>query len=256
MNVQKNKAKRQPSQPARGNNFFMRVMLACMVFMVQTIAVVGAEPATDASIATAEAAAPATWYCTDDYARRIVIDLDVSNKEIQVRTTPEDLFETTCTIISPKQVEIRVRALKPGHGTLEIINSPALGLEKENGVPSRNHDAASVLYFAYLQVLKIQTNASKSINQVGNLPDGSDIFEGELVLTPYVPGIDVRFICLKPRNTVIDGMGERWVASETFTPVLATGHALTSFRMVRPKGEKWVPYSYILYHQGEQISAP
>ena len=193
---------------------------------------------------------PTTLYCTVDYARRALVDIDVPKNGLIVRTTPDKLFETSIKIISPKQVEIRLRALNAGHGTLELVESPIDDQGKAIGVE------LNVLRRCDLQVIKISPNTIKYIAGVDTLPDGSEVFEGELVLLPYVPGIDVRFICLKPRNTVLDGLGERWIASETFTPTPSTGNGIISFRMVRPKEDKWVPYSWVSYQNGEQLSEP
>jgi hypothetical protein len=191
---------------------------------------------------------PTTLYCTVDYARRALVDIDVPKNGLSIRTTPDKLFDASLKVISPKQVEIRLRALNAGHGTLELVESTVDDQGKAIGVE------LNVLRRCDLQVIKISPNTIKWISHVDTLPDGSEVFEGELVLRPYVPGIDVRFMCLKPRNTVLDGLGERWIASETFTPIPSTGNGITSFRMVRPKEEKWVPYGYVSYQNGEQIS--
>ena len=192
----------------------------------------------------------ATLYCTDDYDRRVLVDFDVPTSGFTLRTTPETSFEVSLKIVSPQQAEIRLRALKPGHGTMELrgpnrdAQGHIVGLE---AVVIRHWD---------LQVVNILSNSNTSISYVGALPDESQIYEGELILSPHVPGIDVRFVCINPRVAVVDGLSERWFASETFTRTPATGDSLTSFRMVLKKDGGPLPYTWILYQNGEQISAP
>lgn len=195
-------------------------------------------------------ASPATLYCTDEYDRRVLVDIDASTTGFTLRTTPEKAFETSVKIINSKQAEIRLRALIQGHGTMELSGVQRDALRQTAGAE------AVVLRHWDLQAVNIMPNSNTSISHVGTLPDGSNIYEGELILSPHVPGIDIRFVCLNPRITVADGLGERWFASETFTRTPSTGDSLTSFRMIEKKGDESVPYTWILYQYGEQISAP
>lgn len=192
----------------------------------------------------------ATLYCTDDYDRRVLVDFDVPTTGLTLHTTPETLFEASLKMVSPKQSEIRLRALKPGHGTMELRGS------KRDAQGQIVGTEAVVLRHWDLQVVNILSNSNTSITYVGGLPDESQIYEGELILSPHVPGIDVRFVCINPRVAVVDGLSERWFASETFTRTPATGDSLTSFRMVLKKDGGSLPYTWILYQNGEQISAP
>jgi hypothetical protein len=206
--------------------------------------------AQEAAINIKPQALPATLYCTDEYDRRVLVDIDVPATGLTLRTTPDNAFETSVKIISPKQAEIRLRALKPGHGTMELRGP------KRDAQGQIIGTEAVVLRHWDLQVVEINTNIFKTISPVATLPDGSDVFGGEIILSPHVPGIDIRFICLNSQVIVVDGMGERWCASETFTRIPATGNSMTSFRMVRPKNAQWVPFTCLLYQDGEQLEAP
>ena len=179
----------------------------------------------------------ATLYCTDDYDRRVLVDIDVPATGLTLRTTPESSFEVSLKIVSPKQVEIRLRALKPGHGTMELRGP------KRDTQGQIVGTEAVVLRHWDLQVVNILSNSNTSITYVGGLPDESQIYEGELILSPHVPGIDVRFVCINPCVAVVDGLSERWFASETFTRTSATGDSLTSFRMVLKKDGGSLPYT-------------
>ena len=220
--------------------FLIAFNLACLI---------GADPGVDPA-KVKPSVLPATLYCTVDYTRRALVDIDVPKNGITIRTTPDKLFDASVKIISPKQVEIRLRALNAGHGTLELMESPVDDQGKTIGVE------LNMLRRCDLQVVRVSPNTIEYIAGVDTLPDGSTVFEGELVIRPYAPGLDIRFVCLKPRVTVVDGLNERWIASETFTPTPSTGNGITSFRMVQPKDVKWVPFTYITYQDGEQISEP
>lgn len=206
--------------------------------------------AQDASINIKPQALPTTLYCTDDYDRRVLVDIDVPTTGLTLRTTPEMSFEAALKIVSSKQAEIHLRALKPGHGTMELCGP------KRDAQGQIIGTEVVVLRHWDLQVVNILSNSNTSITYVGDLPGESQIYEGELILSPHVPGIDVRFVCINPRVAVVDGLSERWFASETFTRTSATGDSLTSFRMVLKKDGGSLPYTWILYQNGEQVSAP
>ncbi len=226
----------------------MRMSFAALLFSALFSASLCA--AQDASINMKPQALPATLYCADEYDRRVLVDIDVPATGLTLRTTPDNAFETSIKIISPKQAEIRLRALKPGHGTMELCGRQRDAMDQTVGTE------AVVLRRWDLQVVNILSNSNTSITYVGDLPGESQIYEGELILSPHVPGIDVRFVCINPRVAVVDGLSERWFASETFTRTSATGDSLTSFRMVLKKDGGSLPYTWILYQNGEQVSAP
>ena len=228
--------------PQYGTN--MRMSFAALLFSASLCA------AQDSSTNINPQVSSATLYCTDDYDRRVLVDIDVPTTGLTLRTTPETMFEVSLKIVSPKQAEIRLRALKPGNGTMELRGP------KRDARGQIVGTEAVVLRHWDLQVVNILSNSNTSITYVGGLPDESQIYEGELILSPHVPGIDVRFVCINPRVAVVDGLSERWFASETFTRTSATGDSLTSFRMVLKKDGGSLPYTWILYQNGEQVSAP
>jgi hypothetical protein len=209
-------------------------MLGRTLLLLLTVSwAVGAEPAGPPSPRL-----PEILYCSLDYNRRALIDVAVDPAAVSVRTTPDKQFTATVRVLSPTQVEIRLQALKAGHGMLELVGPEG------------------VLHRCRLQEVNVDTNASKSIGAVDHLPDGSTVFAGELILRPYAPGLDIRFICLSTEVTATDGLGERWMRSDSFTPTPSTGNGITSFRMVQAPNAKWVPYTYVIYQDGEQVSAP
>ena len=110
-----------------------------------------------------------------------------------------------------------------------------------------------VLATTKIQLVTLTSTATSGIIAEATLADKSAVFQGELVLNPHVSGLDLRFVSLGKGNTVQDGHTEWWVSSETFTPVPLTGSSWVPFRLVRPAGAKWVPYSSVLYQNGEQV---
>lgn len=222
----------------------MRFLFPVLLFSASLCA------AQDSSTNLKPPASPVTLYCTDEYDRRVLVDIDVPATGLTLRTMPDKAFEASVKIISPKQAEIRLRALIQGNGTMELC-----GRQRDTLGQTVGTEAVTIRHWD-LQVVNVMPNSNTSISHVGTLPDGSNIFEGEFILSPHVPGIDIRFVCLNPLITVADGLGERWFASETFTRTPSTGDSLTSFRMIQKKSDESVPYTWILYQNGEQISAP
>ncbi len=183
---------------------------------------------------------PAQVCCSTDYARRLVVDTAALDAHtLTVAFAPAAMFNATTRVLDQRHLEIRLRAATLGHGELTLRDA-----------------AQAVVGHALVQVVVVHTNASKYIGSEGGLPDGSVIFGGELILAPYVAGLDVRFVSVHGEVTVPDGLCERWTASETFVRVPSTGNGQLGFRMVRPAQSKWVPYTYFIYQDGEQLSGP
>ena len=183
---------------------------------------------------------PAQVCCATDYARRLVVDTAALDaRTLTMAVAPAAMFTATASAPDPRHLEIRLRATTLGHGELTLRDA-----------------AQAVVGHALVQVVAVHTNSSRYIASEGSLPDGSIIFGGELILAPYVAGLEVRFISVHREVTVPDGLGERWTASETFVRVPSTGNGQLGFRMVMPARSKWVPYTYVVYQDGEQVSAP
>jgi hypothetical protein len=221
----------------------IRIFLILFIIVESAQWLNAVEPAVEAGAAGAttkpqlQASSP-TLYCAQDFTRRVLVNIHTPVSGISVRTTPDKRFAATVRRIDDAQVEIGLRALAIGFGTMELVGPDQVVLRRWQ-----------------LQEVLLTTNSKESINHFGTLPDGSDIFGGELILKPYVTGLDVRFVCDSKTVTMMDGINERWIASATFTPTPSTGNAITSFRMVRPPKTKWVPFTYIMYQDGEQVSA-
>lgn len=178
--------------------------------------------------------------CTTEYQRRTVIGTgDVAASTVTVQTMPADLLTASCHVLDAGRLELRLQARKPGRGTIELLDG-----------------RTTVRLRRQVQVVGMTTDCEKHISTEYTLPDGTDVFKGQLILSPHVAGLDVRFACLSTKVTVADGLPERWIASETFTPRASGDTSETSFRMFRQPGNRWVPFTYILYQDGEQISAP
>lgn len=190
--------------------------------------------------------APEAWRlpepvcCTKDYQRRTVIGTgDVAASEVTVQALPADLLTASCHVLDAGRLELRLQAKGPGRGTVELLDG-----------------RKTVRLRRQVQVVSMTTDCEKHISTEYTLPDGTDVFKGQLILSPHVAGLDVRFACLSTKVTVADGLSERWIASETFTPSPTGDTSETSFRMFRQPGNRWVPFTYVLYQDGEQIGAP
>lgn len=181
---------------------------------------------------------PEPLCCSQGFRRRAEIATGaVPAATVQLRLTPAERFAGTLRPLDADRLELRLEAQAPGRGQLELLDA-----------------AGTVRLRRAIQVVALGTDSEKTIRTESRLPDGSTVFGGNLLLRPHQPGLDVRFVCLSRQVTVPDGLGERWIASETFAP---DGEgSRTSFRMVREPGARWVPFTYILYQDGEQISAP
>lgn len=183
---------------------------------------------------------PEPLCCSQGYERRAVVATgDADAAGISVRVQPAGTLAASCRALDAARVEIRLQAKAPGAGTIELLDA-----------------AHAVRLRRAVQVVAISSDSERHIATEGTRPDGSTVMTGQIIITPYQPGLEVRFACLSPRVTVPDGLAERWIASETFTPDAGGGSAQTTFRMVREPGARWVPFTYILYQDGEQISPP
>jgi hypothetical protein len=189
---------------------------------------------------------PEAWHlseplcCTTDYQRRAVVGTgDLPAGEITIEAQPAGLLTATVTALDAGRVEIHLQAKRSGQGSIALLDA-----------------GRTVRLRRTVQVVSMTTDCEKHISTEYSLPDGTAVFKGQLILSPHVAGLDVRFACLSNQVTVPDGLSERWIASETFTPSPSGDSSETSFRMVRQPGGRWVPFSYILYQDGEQIGAP
>ena len=175
-----------------------------------------------------------------DYARRAEVDCGGTDPAtITVRTLPEKRFTARLRPFDGRRLELRIQARAAGEGTLELLAADGRVLAKRRLLP-----------------VEVTTDSGRHISTVGKAEDGADIFTGKLFLTPLVPGLDVRFACLAPDVLVPDGLNERWIASETFVPAADGASGGTGFRMHRAPGGRYVPFTYIIYQDGEQITAP
>lgn len=198
------------------------------------------------ALLTASEPAPEAWRlpeplcCSKDYQRRAVVGTgEVPASEITIQAQPAELLTASAKALDAGRLEIRLQAKGPGTGSIELLDA-----------------RRTVRLRRQVQVVAMTTDCEKHISTEYSLPDGTEIFKGQLILTPHVAGLDVRFTCLSSKVTVPDGLAERWIASETFTPSPDGGTSETSFRMVRQPGARWVPFTYIIYQDGEQVSAP
>lgn len=204
----------------------MRV--ACLL-VIAAIAAVAAEPAIRL---------PSTLWCVKGYERRLQIDLVGRSAEgLAVRADPASAVAATLRPAGAGRLELRLSA--SAESAVELVDADRRSLAR-----------------AAVRLIAISTDAARSISSDERLPDGSDVFFGQIILTPYALGLDVRFACLSGQVTVPDGLAERWIASETFVPSPSGDSAQTTFRMVRQPGAKWVPFTYVIYQDGEQISPP
>lgn len=191
-------------------------------------------------------ASPEAWRlpepvcCTTDYRRRAVVGTgDLPAGEITIEAQPVELLTATVTALDAGRVEIRLQAKGSGRGSIALLDA-----------------RKTVRLRRAVQIVSMTTDCEQHISTEYSLPDGTAVFKGQLILSPHVAGLDVRFACLSNQVTVPDGLAERWIASETFTPSPSGDTSETSFRMIRQPGGRWVPFSYILYQDGEQIGAP
>ena len=142
-------------------------------------------------------------------------DLDKLPGSLRVALIPAGLAQAEIVEVSPGHRALHLRAKTLGSGELRLFDA-------------NQREVAH----SQVQVVSMATTTTKWIADERTLADGSVIFHGELIMTPYVPGLDLRFTCLSSDNTVPDGLREWWAASETFTRTPA-GTAWISFRMVR-----------------------
>lgn len=172
--------------------------------------------------------------------RRALVETgEVAAAGLTVRVLPATTLSASCRALDAHRLEIRLQALAPGRGTLELLDARQAVRLRRN-----------------VQVMTVSSDSEKHISTEEHRADGSAVFIGQIIISPYLPGLDLRFACLTPQVQVPDGLGERWVASETFTPSPAGDSAQTTFRMIREAGARYVPFTYILYQDGEQVSAP
>jgi hypothetical protein len=153
-----------------------------------------------------------------------------------VRTIPADLLSATLTWTADAP-DLRLSANGPGHGTLALLDP-----------------GGAVLADSQVQVITVSTNATRAIGADGKLPDGSTRYAGELVIQPYVRGVDVRVFTLANGVTTSGGLPDLWIASETFLPTPSTGGAIVSFHLVLAPESKYTPFAWVAYQDGEQIS--
>lgn len=158
--------------------------------------------------------------------------------------------ELTAAITPPAWGRVVARAADPTHLDLAITAT-----QGGDGVLTLRHPTRGEVASTRVRVVRVASTAVSGISSEATLADGSVVFQGELVLTPHVPGLDLRFISLGKGNTVQDGHDEWWVSTDQFTQVPVTGSSWIPFRIVRPPRGKWVPYTSTLYQEGEQVGA-
>lgn len=215
-------------------------MFAVTVTVTVTITIIVSAVLTAAEPAPEAWAVPEPLCCSQGYERRVLVGTgELAAAGVTVRVLPATMLAATSRALDAHRLEIRLRAVAPGQGTFELV------------------DAGQIVRLRrQVQVMTLTTDSEKHIATEERRPDGSVVFTGQLILRPYLPGLDVCFACLNPRVKVPDGLGSSWIASETFTPNAAGDSAQTTFRMIREPGGRYVPFTYILYQAGEQISAP
>ena len=199
-----------------------------------------------AAVLAASEPAPVPWSlpeplaCSQGYKRRVLVETgEVDAAGFTVRVLPTTTLSASSRALDAHRLEIRLLALAPGKGTLEILDATQAVRLRRN-----------------VQVVALGTDSEKHIGSEAARPDGSVVFIGQIIMRPYLANLDVRFACLSPQVLVPDGLNERWIASETFTPSKVDDSAQTTFRMVRDPDGRWVPFTYVIYQDGEQISAP
>lgn len=161
---------------------------------------------------------------------------DLPPGKLRVAVTPATLAQAEVVELDPGHGALHVRAKTPGRGELHLFDA-------------NQREVAH----SQVQVIAMASTTTKSISDERTLADGSVIFHGELILTPYVPGLDLRFNCTGASNTIPDGLREWWVASETFNQTPA-GTGWIPFRMLRAPRATWVPYAFTMYQDGEQVT--
>jgi hypothetical protein len=178
--------------------------------------------------------------CTTDFIRQAVFDSgDVPAKDVTLRAEPADLLSLTTTVNDDRHVIVRLRATRPGRGSITFFGPGMTPMATRR-----------------VQVISFSTTVSEVIGVEGGFEDGSAVLGGEIIMSPYIRGLDLRFACLGRGVTVPDRMPESWTATETFVRSPSTGNAHMRFRMVRPANGKWVPFTWILYQDGEPINEP
>lgn len=161
---------------------------------------------------------------------------DLPSGAMRVVITPDTLAKAEVIEQKPGHCTLHVQAKTPGRGELHLFDA-------------NQREVAH----SQVQVISMASTTSKSINNERTLTDGSVILHGELIMTPCVPGLDLRFNCTGASNTLSDGLREWWVASETFTRTPA-GTGWIPFRMLRAPKATWVPYAFTVYQDGEQVT--
>jgi hypothetical protein len=174
--------------------------------------------------------------CTTDYERRLLIT--VAEPGLEVRLDPPAVASASLRSATGGW-ELRLQAAGESTGMLELVG-------RDRQIRARTR----------IQPVAIRSDCEKRINTEGKAADGAVIFYGTLFLKPHVPGLDIRFACLGRDMRLPDGLSERWIASETFTPDPGSGASATAFRFLREPQGRWVPFAYVLYQGGEQISVP
>jgi hypothetical protein len=151
---------------------------------------------------------------------------------------PAGLATLAVRVIDAGHLELTLQALEPGNGFLQLQGP----LQRE-------------VARTRLQVVSLASTATKSISWDRKLADGRIVFGMWLVMQPYVPGLDVHFVCTGDHNSVPDGLREQWAATETCLQSPALGVGRLRFRTVLDPAGKWVPYTISLYQDGEEVGA-
>lgn len=156
-----------------------------------------------------------------------------------LRVAPATLLKPSVRVVNAHHLILSLEMLANGSGTVELLDA-----------------RSTVIARSRIQVVDLATNVAKGIGNEATLADGSEVFVGDIIMRPYVPGLDIRFVSIGKQVTVPDGLHEWWIASEAFTPTPSTGNAHVGFRMVRAPGQKWVPFTYLIYQDGVQVNTP
>ncbi len=163
---------------------------------------------------------------------------DIPAASLRVAWSPVSLATITSRVVDPGHLELTLQAKEPGDGILQFLDLAGKDVARTR-----------------LQVVSIRSTATKGISAERDLPDGRTIFDLWLVMQPYVPGLDIAFCLDGKGNTLPDGLRSQWVATESCPQIECNGAARMKFRIVRDANAKWVPYTYTLYQNGEEVGA-
>lgn len=204
---------------------FLLLLCSVCLFAVE-------EPAKSATL-------PALVYCNIKHPRSIEVECGT--------LAPEKL---TFASSDPEGMKVTTAPL-PGSKVQVTLNTPRIGAYT---LFMRHTDTGVLIAQSTIKSFSVRNSVALGIGINGRVPDGGVLADGELILTPLLPGLQFRITAEAGKLSFHDGLKEIWCDSEIFTPQHVDGGGRYRFRFWQPPGGKYFVHSIYAFQDGVQLA--